>query len=79
MTIRELIELLEQYDDDREVRLATQPNYPLEYTVGGVVGTEEIADDPDEDIVDADDDGPVWVVEGSQLGYASKALWDGCH
>jgi hypothetical protein len=38
MTIAELIERLEdlreQVGDDCEVRLATQPNYPLEYAIG---------------------------------------------
>ena len=40
MTIAELIERLEdlreQVGDDCEVRLATQPNYPLEYAIGEV-------------------------------------------
>jgi hypothetical protein len=84
MTVNELIEMLGQYDGDREVRLATQPTYPLEATVAGVAGLEEI-DDVDEDgqrVLDAADemepDGPVYVLEGTQRGYASKALWDGC-
>lgn len=56
MTINELIMELEQYDGDTEVRLAQQPNWPFEYSVG--------------DIAEADD-GKVYIGEGSQLGYLS--------
>jgi len=80
MTVRELIELLEQYDGAREVRLATQPNYPLAATVGGVAGEDEVDEEDDDGrrVVrdDKEPDGPVFILEGSQLGYASKSLWD---
>jgi len=37
MNVGELKMLLEDMDDDMEVRLAMQPNYPMEYTIGDVV------------------------------------------
>jgi len=36
MTVGELIGLLEDFDEDAEVRLAFQPRYPMQYTVGAV-------------------------------------------
>jgi hypothetical protein len=79
MTVNELIEILEQYDGEREVRLATQPTYPLAHTVGGVAGEEEVDEEDDDGrrVVrdDMEADGPVFVLEGSQLGYANKSLW----
>lgn len=57
ITVRELIAELEQYDDETEVRLAQQPHWPFEYSVGGIeevwVGEECV----------------VYIAEGSQLAY----------
>ncbi|QGJ94993.1 hypothetical protein SEA_REDWATTLEHOG_135 [Gordonia phage RedWattleHog] len=75
MTVGELIELLQQYDEDATVRLATQPNYPLEYRLAGVADAGQVAevqgDEPDDDTPNV-----VYLAEGSQVGYASKAIWD---
>lgn len=50
MTVNELIERLQEAEENGlgecEVRLATQPSYPLQSTVGGVTLPE---DDPDDD------------------------------
>lgn len=73
MTIRELIERLEEsaetLGDDTEVRFASQPSWPFEYSISTLVSTAD--DDPDED-----DDEPgesaepvVYLAEGRQLGY----------
>ncbi|WP_034274346.1 hypothetical protein [Haloechinothrix halophila] len=79
-TVGELIEALEAYEPDTPVRIAQQPSWPFEYTVGTVTRTPDIFDfDPD----DVDDDTPppdpvVWLAEGHQVGYlpgiASRAL-----
>lgn len=37
MTVSELIELLEQHNPDAEVRLATQPHWPLQFDAADVV------------------------------------------
>lgn len=75
MTVGELIELLSEYDEDAPVRLMTQPSYPLQYGVAGVVDAGSL-NDP------ADFDGPVapetvYILEGSQLGYGSRDAWNG--
>jgi len=40
MTVGELREALEDFDEDTEVRLAIQPRYPMQYTVGEVAEVE---------------------------------------
>ena len=53
MTVEELIQELEYVDRNLEVSFASQPSWPFEYSVSGVVETG----------------GKVWLVEGSQTGY----------
>jgi len=58
MTVAELIEELKFMDQDTEVRFASQPSWPFEYSINSVVE------------VDVDDSTPVvYLEEGSQLGY----------
>ena len=70
MTIRELIEILEElsgeFGDEVEVRLATQPNYPFEYSIsdGKIVELESI----DGDGFDCEE-AILYLYEGQQLGY----------
>lgn len=105
MKVHELIEHLETYPDDAEVRLMTQAHYPFEYDIQG---TWESAPQPDAcgecGLTEAehpkDDSGimlgadghelepygdgwlpsggveAVYIVEGEQLGYGTKAAWD---
>ncbi|MFF4409816.1 hypothetical protein [Streptomyces sp. NPDC001404] len=54
MTVADLIAKLERMNPEAKVRLATQPNYPFEYTVGEVAETE---------------DGTCWLAEGEQVVY----------
>lgn len=81
MTIDELISRLEDYRDelggDAEVRLMTQPNWPFENSVCGLVSGAELNDGDGEE-VDADvaDDVVVFIVDGGQLGYGSKRAWE---
>ena len=74
MTVRELINLLEDYDENAEVRIAHQPRWPFEYSIGDVVacaGGGEDDDDIDDESTAASDDAPpvVYIGEGDQLGY----------
>ncbi len=55
LTVEELVELLEQFPPEAEVRIAQQPSWPFEYSVGEVAA-------PDEGKV-------VYIAEGAQLGY----------
>lgn len=73
MTAAELIEYLEGLDPETEIRLATQPSWPLEYGVRPHLVTE--ADLADDDSPIAPAPAPVaWLVEGSQLGYLPSAV-----
>jgi hypothetical protein len=67
MTVAELIEVLQYMDQDAEVRLAQQPNYPFEYSVDNVVQIEAPAED--EDGEDEDAEQIVYISDGSQLDY----------
>ena len=57
MTVRELIEELRLVDQDATVRFASQPSWPFEYSIYGVVQTTV----KDQDMV--------YLEEGRQVGY----------
>jgi hypothetical protein len=83
MTVGDLIELLSEYDPDLEVRLIEQPSWPFEYSIAGVVSSDEIAEhdkEPQEDRHPSTGITPkpttVFIVEGRQLSYGSKTAWD---
>jgi hypothetical protein len=58
MTVQELIEELSYVNPDAEIRFASQPSWPFEYSFSGPV-----------EVVDEDGFPTVYLVEGSQLGY----------
>ena len=50
MTVKELKEALETYEDEAHVYIMSQPNWPFEQLVSGIISREEMADDlPDEE------------------------------
>lgn len=63
MTIRDLIERLEDFaddfGDDIEVRLAQQPRWAFEYSIGNIAAVEDLQDS----------DPIIYIGEGQQLGY----------
>jgi hypothetical protein len=71
--IERLQEISEEGHGDSEIRLATQPNYPLRYTLAGVAAPADLQlegnEDGDEDSrPDQDGNTPasyVWLAEGS--------------
>ena len=65
MTVQELIEELSYVNPDAEIRFASQPSWPFEYSFSGPVEV-------------ADEDGlpTVYLVEGSQLGYLPEEARD---
>ena len=80
MQVRDLIEILEQFDEEAEVFIAEQPGWPFEYAIDDVV---EVTPEFDEDESPPDDydenaPNPVYIVEGNQLrylpGYASEQI-----
>ncbi len=91
MTIRQLRDLLEQYDEDTEVRLMSQPSWPFEHEFIGVwdPSQSQPSDPPPEwdNVEDGEWDDPdafqpasaekaVYIVEGEQLAYGSKLAWE---
>ena len=89
MTVDELIERLTEYRDvlggDTEVRSMQQPNWPFEYSIDGLVSTEEMqgseAEEPDlkarsrRQSHGERHDKTVFILEGTQLCYGSKSAW----
>ncbi len=85
MKVRDLIEILEDQDPDAEVLIMSQQSWPFENAIAGVAVREEIVED-DEDLDDEEREEPryekgtaandVFIVEGQQLRYGSKAAWD---
>ena len=66
MTVRELIEELKYMDEDATVRFASQPSWPFEYSISGVVQTTVNYNENERDMV--------YLEEGRQVGYLpSKA------
>jgi hypothetical protein len=71
MTVQELIEELEDYDAEAEVRFLAQPSWPFEYTIAAVV---EAIDRPDD--LSGYRETPadrVLLVEGRQACYGESA------
>lgn len=64
MKVRDLIAQLEDMDENAEVRLATQPHYPLEYRADEAVQVE------------VDGKLVVYLTEGTQLGGLPGAARD---
>ena len=62
MTVQELIEELKYMDGDATVRFASQPSWPFEYSIYGVVQTT-VKDREDNEI------DMVYLEEGRQVGY----------
>ena len=92
MKVHELIAILEDMDPDADVYLMSQESWPFEHSIVGVCQREDFTEaDPDADAEaeppPADGDrwaapgsslpmNDVFIVEGRQLRYGSKAAWD---
>jgi hypothetical protein len=83
MKVCELIEFLEDLDPDAEVFIMSQENWPFENAVAGLAVREEMIE-ADEDLDEREEPhyetgtapNDVFIVEGQQLRYGSKAAWD---
>ena len=74
MKVGELIDRLSEYSADAEVRLMHQPRYPLESTLGGVVGESEIQEHEGGNL--GDEPEVVYLLEGRQLRYGRRVAWE---
>ena len=75
MTIEELIRELEGLPQDTEVRFASQPSWPFEYSISDVVYTplaESVLNEDDEE----EEIGIVYLGEGRQIGYLPGVVKD---
>jgi hypothetical protein len=83
MTKGQLVRYLEDYDDNCEVRIMTQQNWPFENAISDVVCNEDIPsrEREDEEFETKDYDGKpnpknrVFIVEGRQMCYGNKRAW----
>jgi hypothetical protein len=78
MTVAELIEALSDMPEDAEVRFATQPSWPFEYSIREPV-LVDLASDPDDEDRRTDeplDEPVVYIPEGAQLAYLPGAARD---
>jgi hypothetical protein len=66
MTVAELMETLSGFNPDSEVRLASQPKWPFEYSISEVIAA--VSDDADSDS-DTRDLEIVYIAEGTQIDY----------
>ncbi|MCA3016100.1 MAG: hypothetical protein INH41_27265 [Myxococcaceae bacterium] len=74
MKVKELIAVLKELEPNAQVLIASQPNWPFEIELSGVVTRAE-CDEPDEEGKASTSDLPptdVFLVEGQQLRYGSK-------
>ena len=68
MTVEELIEELRLFDQKAEVRFASQPSWPFEYSINGVVQAE--VDKPTQKNNHGyETEDVVYLEEGRQIGY----------
>lgn len=86
MKKRELMAILSELDDDAEVYLMMQQKWPFECSLAGVAVRKDFTDSGDEE--DCSVDAPsgatrggerandIFLVEGAQLRYGSKAAWE---
>jgi hypothetical protein len=72
MTVGDLMELLEGYDEDQEVRIAFQPSYPLEAKLAGVISGAEC----DEDQERGGDPNVVYLAAGGADEYVNFNVYD---
>lgn len=78
MTISDLISeleyLAEVMGDETEVRIASQPSWPFEYSIAGITSVEpnDVEDGDNGDVSEP----VVYLVEGNQIGYLPSAAKD---
>lgn len=88
MKVCELMELLAELDPEADVYLMSQQSWPFEVAIHGVAVRADFTErDPEAEPLTTDSDrwgaregalpgNDVFIVEGSQLRYGSKAAWD---
>lgn len=83
MTVNEMIERLQEVAEsgsgDCELRLAFQPSWPLQFTIGGIAEPE----DPSRDVESVDAASVIYIVQGDHPSddspYAPAWAFDTAH
>ena len=70
MTVADLIEELKWMPEGAEVRFASQPSWPFEYSIDDVISAEI------ENRRTGEAEGVVYLAEGRQLGYLPSEAKD---
>ena len=77
MIVQDLIDMLKQCNRDAEVYLMTQPSFPKESEIYGVVMRKDFFDEDEDSPLDKhmnEDD--VIILRGDQLCYGNPKAWD---
>jgi len=72
MTVRELMERLEEMNPDAEVHVMLQRHYPMQSKLLGVCESEDLLEDEDDERAGSD---VVFLVEGDHVGYGVRSAW----
>jgi hypothetical protein len=73
VTVEQLIKALQRYPRSSRVLIGMQENHPFEVAIQGITVRERL----NREWVDEDaDPSDVFLVEGDQLRYGSRALWE---
>jgi len=82
MNVGDLKAFLEEFDDEVEVRFASQPAWPFEYSISDAVAVDFNTPEPDEDgkidldkyYNEDDTNNIIYLVEGQQLDYLPSVV-----
>ena len=86
MKVKDMIERLQAYNPEAELRLAIQPRYPHELAIAGLASAEEVRayeeeaedDKDDERVTEAPKAGSasvVYIATGDWIAYGPTAVW----
>ena len=69
------------YERFEQVRTMQQPSWPFEYSIVGLVSTDEMRpedndNDDSETETETETETKVFILEGTQLCYGSRSAWD---
>lgn len=73
MIVSELIQILQELDPNARVLLMSQESWPFENDISNVTTREIMGEEEHTHDTAASD---VFIVEGQQLRYGSKAAWN---
>ena len=79
MKVRDLIEFLSEMDDDADVIIVTQPAWPFENRLDGIIQRDQMEQSSGGGHFDGGrngSDNDVLLACGRQLRYGPRSIWD---